>query len=114
MIKFKKVFGSENQFYSDFKYNKSVLKQSVSNPFAHECPRLHSYQRLEKSHHPVTMEFVLTRRQNTDSNKDKTHKSPTFQNRFCHPIQLVLTVNVLAKVLNCPYGPRKLNLKSIM
>lgn len=29
MIKFKKVLSSENQFYSDFKLNKLVLKQSI-------------------------------------------------------------------------------------
>ncbi|KAK4824684.1 hypothetical protein QYF61_017408 [Mycteria americana] len=57
MIKFKEVFSSENQFYSDFKYKKSILKQNVSNPFAHECPRLHSYQRLEKSYHPLTIDY---------------------------------------------------------
>jgi len=57
MNKFKKVFSSENQFYSDFKYNKPVSKQSVSNPFAHKCPRLYSYQILEKSYHPLTIDY---------------------------------------------------------
>lgn len=105
-IKFKKVLSSENQFYSDFKYTKADLKQSGSNPFAHQCLRLHSYHRLEKSYHPHPINWGAK-----DSKRDKT--IPRFPQRFCHSVQPVPPDNILAEVLNWPHGPRKLNWKSI-
>lgn len=73
-IKFKKVLSFENQFYSDFKYNKAVLKQSGSNPFAYQCPRLHSYHRLDKSYHPHTINWGFAlRRQKTVRKRKKSY-----------------------------------------
>lgn len=53
--------------YSALRINSTWISNTInqswnrmlSNPFDHECPRLHSYQRLEKSYRPLTIDYAF-------------------------------------------------------